>query len=324
MTRTIQFRLMVPLLFIIAACGGGGSDSPPPAAATTDSQAQLKQLFSLSQSAQQVCCQSAAPYMVAVGRSLQSPAGTSVTGSLPQPNMSACQTSVMNFEMAFRTIDNGQYANRADAQQWRQQQGAGVVNCVGAQMQAAGLPVTPANLPLYFAAAQGLTAQLQNAVPTLGIPAYQTGAATLAGVNGYGQLQAQTGLSSIGIGLGLGGTNYTTPGTATATNPYALGGTAYGTSLGANPYGTTGTSLTSNGTYANTLGVNPYGFTSTLGAFPYSTYGTGTNNPYATAASTTATTSTTALASTYGAPSFLDPNAANQIFSNLPTIPTGY
>jgi hypothetical protein len=320
MKRTIQYSLMVPLLFIIAACGGGGSDQPAPAAATPDGNAQLKQLFSLSQNAQQVCCQSAAPYMVAVGRSLFSPAGTSVTGPLPQPNMSNCQQSVLNFEMLFRTIDNGQYANRPDAQQWRQDQGAGVVNCVGAQMQAAGLPVTPANLPLYFTAAQGLTAQLQNAVPTLGIPALQSGAATLAGVNAYGQFQARTGLSSIGLGLGLGGTNYNSPTTAIANNPYAYGSTANGTALGANPYGSSPTTLGANGAYANALGVNPYGFTSTLGAFPYSTYGTGTNNPYATTQPTT-TNAVQSLASAYGAPNFNSPNAASQIFSTLPTIP---
>ena len=268
MKRTLHNRLMFSVLFLLAACSGSDPNTPPPPAASADGQKELKQLQTLAAAASQTCCQSAAPYMIQVGKALFTP-NPAQNAPTSEPNMSSCQQAIMNFEMLFRTIDNGAYANRQDAQQWRQAQGAGVVNCVGSQMQNAGLPVNPQTLPMYFAAAQSLSQKLQNAVPSLQ-------------ADGRRFVNSQSALGGGGGGYGLGGSPR-----GIASNPYA--------------------------TSQNPWGYNPYGLTSGsgLGTNPY---GSGTNY----------TSTTPQLASTFGAPNFLNPNAANQIFVQLPNIPAGY
>jgi hypothetical protein len=268
MVRSTKNGLLVAFLFLLAACGGGDPKTPPPVPVSDEGKKQMDELHNLAANASQTCCSSAAPYMVAVGAALQTP---NPQLSLPQgqPNMSQCQQAIMNFELLFRSIDNGQYANRGDAQKWREDQGKSVINCVGDKMQQAGLPVNPGNIGMYFAAAQSLTQQLQGAVPNLalGPPRLGTGSQYLRGS------------SSLGDSLGPNGYGFTSP-TSTATNPYAISPTS---SLGGNPFGSTS--------------PTGYGLLSSSSAPQLST--------------------------SYGAPSFLSPNAANQIFLTLPSIPQG-
>ncbi len=274
MKRSFKQGMVTFLVFAVAACSGNKNQKPPQAATPPGAQS-LQNLVALSQHAQQACCQSAAPYMVAVGKSMYSPTPGSMA-PIQQPNMSVCQQAVMNFELEFRSIDNGQYANRPDAQAWRQSQGAGVVNCVGDQLQAAGLPVNAATMPMYFAAGQALARGVQANVPTILIPN------TMPGQNGS-----------------AGGTAPSFTPAGVASNPFVSGNNGYAVGYG---YGTN-----------PQLGANPHAAGSTTGSSAATTIG----------ANTISYTSPT-LASTIGAPNFFSANAANEIFTTLPNIPSGY
>lgn len=265
MKRAMKTAFVAFALSLLAACSGG-SNEPAPAAQTPAGQEELKKLAELSKNAANVCCLSASPYMISVGQALQSPGPDALPA---QPNMGGCYDAIQNFELTFRTIDNGAYANRPDAQKWRYAQGANVIGCVQGKMNQAGLQVTEQNMPMYLAAARQFAQNAQNAVPSLqGLP-----------INPQSSLVGLGGVAIPQIGLGK--------------NPYSY---------------LAGTSMNSN------LGNNPYAYS--IGATP-------------------GTTSTTQqLASAVGATSFLVPGAAsnvfasnpyaNQVFSTLPQIPTGY
>lgn len=170
-------------LLLVSACGGG-KNSPPPPAATPNMAQSLQTLQALAENAKQVCCQQAAPYMVAYGTMIYSPTPQAIN-TLPSPQMNACTTAVQNFELQFRTIDNGAYANRTQPQQWRQEQGKAIINCVGASMQTAGLPVGPMNYAAYMPAAMQIGNQISSSVPSVGgfqgyIPAMPGGSTSLS------------------------------------------------------------------------------------------------------------------------------------------------
>ncbi len=150
------------ILLLLSACGG--DDQAPPPAATTDNDS-LPQLQALANDAKGQCCQTFGPYMVNYGTSLAA-GNFGAPGALPPSD--GCQNAVMNFELQFRTIDNGQYANRPDAQAWRNAQGAGIANCVGGMMQSAGLPIGPTNYGDYAVAMLLIGKEMQNKVPSVG------------------------------------------------------------------------------------------------------------------------------------------------------------
>ncbi len=162
MNRAVRHLVTASFFLLLAACGGGGEGAPPPPA-TTDNDS-LPQLSALAGDAKQQCCQAVGPYMVSYGQGLA--AGNLTPG--PLPSTGGCQNAVMNFEMQFRTIDNGAYANRPDAQAWRTAQGAGIANCVGGMMQASGLNVGPSNLGDYALVMMLLAKDMQSKVPSVG------------------------------------------------------------------------------------------------------------------------------------------------------------
>lgn len=170
-------------LLVIVACGG--KSTPPPPAANANMQESLKTLQALAENARQQCCQSATPYMVTYGTMIYSQNPNVPASPMPAPTMNACATAIQNFELQFRTIDNGAYANRQAPQQWREQQGRAVINCVGANMQAAGLPVSAMSIPNYLPAAMQLGNNLAAAVPSLsGFQSYvSTSSSGAASVN---------------------------------------------------------------------------------------------------------------------------------------------
>lgn len=161
MHRAVRHLFAVTLLLLLAACGG--DDKTPPPAADNDNDS-LPQLKALADDAKMQCCQAVAPYMISYGHGL----GQGNYMPAAPPSMDGCQNSVMNFEMQFRTIDNGAYANRADAQAWRTAQGAGIANCVGGSMQSSGLNIGPTNYGDYALVMMVLAKDIQAKVPSLG------------------------------------------------------------------------------------------------------------------------------------------------------------
>jgi hypothetical protein len=142
----------------------------------------LQVLQALAENAKQQCCSTATPYMVTYGTAIYSPNAASFPAQ--PPAMDACANAIKNFELQFRTIDNGAYANNAAPQAWRQEQGKAIINCVGTGMQAAGLPVSPMNYPVYMPAAMALGNQLASAVPSLAgyqsqLPVFPSASATI-------------------------------------------------------------------------------------------------------------------------------------------------
>lgn len=161
MHRAVRDLSTFAFLLLLAACGGDDKAPPPPATTDNDS---LPQLTALADDAKKQCCQAVAPYMVSYGQGMMV---GNFTPSAP-PAMGGCQNSVMNFEMQFRTIDNGAYANRPDAQAWRNAQGAGIANCVGGAMQASGLNIGPTNYGDYALVMMMLAKDMQAKVPSVG------------------------------------------------------------------------------------------------------------------------------------------------------------
>jgi hypothetical protein len=177
MNRFKQFGYILPLL-LIAACGGGSKSTPPPALnAATDAES-LKTLKTLAQNAIDACCRQASVYMVNYGAAAYATnpyAGQVEAAANAQPQMDDCNTAVMNFELQFRTTANGTYASYPPAAKWRQEQGRAVINCVGGNMQSAGLPISPSSWANYAPAISVMQNQFsgvlgQNSIPNYNIP----------------------------------------------------------------------------------------------------------------------------------------------------------
>jgi hypothetical protein len=164
MKRSIQTVFILPLL-LLAACGGGDKATDPPAVTGQTDPESLKILKSLAQNAIDSCCKTASVYMVQYGSAVSNlnPYAGQVDAALAnQPKYDACMTAVMNFETQFRTTANGTYPSYAPAEKWRKEQGRAVINCVGGNMQAAGLPVDAASLVSYGPGISNIASQFSS------------------------------------------------------------------------------------------------------------------------------------------------------------------
>lgn len=161
MHKTLRTLSYFVVLAFVVACGGG-SDTPPPPAATPAGNESLPQLYKLAQNARNACCSTFAPYMVQYGTQPNFDPNASM------PNTSGCENAVREFEVAYMTIDNGAWANTQPAMDWRQNQRVATVNCVGDQMQMAGMPTDQNNFYKYMIPAMLIAKRMQQQVPQIG------------------------------------------------------------------------------------------------------------------------------------------------------------
>lgn len=144
--------LISPVIFLLFTACGGDDSAPPPAAACTNDES-LKNLQCVSQIAQQICCNEqsasyssygaycqAATTPTAGGYTLPPPPAPptptaqvppQIPGCAPSTQPLTCNQAITNFELQYKTT----YATcqTGSSEAWKQQQGAAVITCVGAQ-----------------------------------------------------------------------------------------------------------------------------------------------------------------------------------------------
>ncbi|MBY0370145.1 hypothetical protein K2X33_05625, partial [bacterium] len=125
-------------------------------------------VYSLAQSARNTCCSTFAPYMVNYG---QNPSSFDASGG-NMPNSQACTDAVKQFEVALAAIDNGTYANQQQTIDWAQNQRVATINCVGQQMNQAGLGTGPNDMFKYYLPAMLIAKKMQNTVPSVNLQGY--------------------------------------------------------------------------------------------------------------------------------------------------------
>lgn len=180
MKRSIQTAFV---LFLLSACGGGDKATDPPAVAGQTDPESLKILKSLAQNAIDSCCKTASVYMVQYGsavNNLNPYSGQGDAALANQPKYDACMNAIMNFETQFRTTGNGTYPSYPPAEQWRREQGRAMINCVGGNMVAAGLPIDPASLVSYGPGITAVANQFNSIPGVAGANPYAGGSRGLA------------------------------------------------------------------------------------------------------------------------------------------------
>jgi len=136
------FIFLSPLVFTLIVGCGGDDGAPPPQPPQlnmnnpTDQQ-QLATMASLAQQTKGSCSQSGTNSLMPVIPVLfgQPAAAQGAIPSLP-PIGGDCSDSLINFIMMYVTMKNGQYANDPSTRPWFVSQLGGIVNRVGANLEA--------------------------------------------------------------------------------------------------------------------------------------------------------------------------------------------
>jgi hypothetical protein len=134
-----------------------------------------------------------------------------------QPKYDGCMNAIMNFETQFRTTGNGTYPSYPPAEQWRREQGRAMINCVGGNMVAAGLPIDPASLASYGPGISAVANQFNSIPGVAGTNPYAGSRGLASQQNNFGVSLTSTiprtgnfglGANPLGSPNGLGGTGF--------------------------------------------------------------------------------------------------------------------
>jgi hypothetical protein len=178
--KKVLIFLLPSILVLMVGCGGNDNVPPPVPPQLnmnnpTDQQ-QLQSMQALANQTKSSCAASGTssliPMMMLISpnNGAGAPTGSGSpaamgqfgmaqpsTGGVPVlPALSGdCSDSLINFLMMYATMKNGQYANCPETKPWFMSQIAGIVNRVGANLQAQGYQITPdVQQKLYSAAWQ--------------------------------------------------------------------------------------------------------------------------------------------------------------------------
>lgn len=123
------------LLVLFTACGGKKGEPPPPVNLTGPEYPGAKDALNTLQTQMNTafdkCTKAAAPFVAAAapvlatnptlglgGLAQSGPALAALLTGPANPAMGECSNAVLNAFLNYRTIDNGQYAQRPDTQRW--------------------------------------------------------------------------------------------------------------------------------------------------------------------------------------------------------------
>ena len=253
---------LLPLVFVVFVGCGGDDEEPPKPPTATDQSASTKQgfndLYNLANKMKGSCSSGMTPIFLALA--MGKPAGGASTAATPSSGgaygspagaMAAppqnCSDDLMNVLMAFTTLQfmNGNkaqlYANTPEGRKWIAMQIAGVINQVGRQLIAQGVPMTPELQQRLLVAAVDYAKNVL--IP--GIPSNVQGDA-LAGIAAYSS--GLSGMTSAVAAAASGAVS--TAGSAASTLPSSIGSVA---STTASSVGAGGAYVPSNDPLGSTL-----------------------------------------------------------------------